>query len=301
MTTASGQVLLIPVRGGSLVAAIEAACATHGVSAGWVRAIGEVRDVVLSRSAQGASSEQSTYARQAPASLLSFDGSVALLGDTPTLRANALIALDADGASHVVGGALIDAEAVDVELFITPSSHAATRTRRGGLRLRSDTEAEPAGSTSTPSAAAKRAPAPAPAPAPKSDAASARSAAPRRSEPPAARPEREPAEQPPSPQVKRGAKRPKARPAVDWSAVEALSNQIESGETGEDVDVEDLQRGDVLLHPTLNQCTVVQVLGDDALRVRVPNGAVRKLMMRPFRLLQDGSERVFRIEKKSKS
>ena len=82
--------------------------------------------------------------------------------------------------------------------------------------------------------------------------------------------------------------------------MEALSNQIESGETGEDVDVEDLQRGDVP-HPTLNQCTVVQVLGDDALRVRVPNGAVRKLMMRPFRLLQDGSERVFRIEKKSKS
>ena len=108
--------------------------------------------------------------------MLSFDGSVALLGDTPTLRANALIALDADGASHVVGGALIDAEAVDVELFITPSSHAATRTpERGGLRLRSDTEAEPAGSTTSPvpSAAAKRAPAPAPAPAPKSDAASA--------------------------------------------------------------------------------------------------------------------------------
>ena len=50
-------------------------------------------------------------------------------------------------------------------------------------------------------------------------------------------------------------------------------------------------------HPSLAACTVVNVVNDDAVKVRLPNGSVRKLIMRGFRIYREGNK-TFRIERK---
>ena len=59
-----------------------------------------------------------------------------------------------------------------------------------------------------------------------------------------------------------------------------------------------IDRGDTIDHPTLEKCVVVGVLGDDAVKVRLVNGSVRKLVMRGFRLYREGDHH-FRIERKT--
>ena len=73
----------------------------------------------------------------------------------------------------------------------------------------------------------------------------------------------------------------------DWGAVAAVSATAAAGGWGEDsddgeVDVDELERGDVLKHPQLAECRVVSVISDDAVKVQLPNGSVRKLVMRGF-------------------
>lgn len=101
-----------------------------------------------------------------------------------------------------------------------------------------------------------------------------------------------------SPRPAAEAPRPVAS-AGDWAAVAAASAKVSAGDWEEDgeVDVDELERGDTLRHPALDVCTVVGVISDDAVKVRLPNGSVRKLVMRGFRLFREG-DNAFRIEKK---
>ena len=81
----------------------------------------------------------------------------------------------------------------------------------------------------------------------------------------------------------------------------AASKSVQDGILDDDgeIDVDELERGDTILHPSLDKCSVVAVINDDAIKVRLPNGSVRKLMMRSFRLIAEpGEERTFKIVRK---
>lgn len=89
--------------------------------------------------------------------------------------------------------------------------------------------------------------------------------------------------------------------SVGWGDVAAVSAKVAAGALDADdgeVDVDELDRGDTIDHPTLEKCVVVGVLGDDAVKVRLVNGSVRKLVMRGFRLYREGDHH-FRIERKT--
>lgn len=92
------------------------------------------------------------------------------------------------------------------------------------------------------------------------------------------------------------AAKPKASPS-DWARVVAASQNLVDEDDGE-VDVDELERGGLLLHPSLNECTILAVISDDAVKVRLPNGSVRKLVMRNFRVFADGDGR-YRVEKRA--
>lgn len=290
--TAESTTLLHLADGAPLIASIEQWCDARGVTSGWVRAIGRVRQVELTEAGT-----VRVVSAKAEATLCSFDASIAQLGGRPTLRAAVVLSVDTDGVRSVVAGELAEAECVDVELVVSPGANAATRAMVGGepvLRAGDAPATAAAAAASRPAPAVKPEPKPAPKPAP----APAPKPAPR----PAVKPEPKPEPAPrPSPTARPASgPAPSPAPASAWAKVMDVSDEVQAGADDDelDVDTDDLERGDTLLHPTLDRCTVVKVEGDDAIRVRVPNGSVRKLMLRPFRLLRTDQAGVYRIEKK---
>jgi hypothetical protein len=120
-----------------------------------------------------------------------------------------------------------------------------------------------------------------------------KAAAPARAEPrpsPAPRPERSAAAAPPKAKASAG----------DWARVVEASQNVADDEDDGEIDVDELKRGDVLLHPSLAECTILAVISDDAVKVQLPNGSVRKLVMRNFQLFAEGGGN-FRVEKRPKN
>ncbi len=98
-----------------------------------------------------------------------------------------------------------------------------------------------------------------------------------------------------------GLSSPAAPPAaaLDWGAVTAFSAKVQADiENSDDVDLDALKRGDVLLHPSLGRCRFHEALGEDSAKVLLPNQSMRKLMMRVFRIVPAGPDRVFNLIKK---
>ena len=92
---------------------------------------------------------------------------------------------------------------------------------------------------------------------------------------------------------------PSPAAALDWGAVTAFSAKVQADiENSDDVDLDHLKRGDVLLHPSLGRCRFHEALGEDSAKVLLPNQSMRKLMMRVFRIVPAGPDRVFNLIKK---
>jgi hypothetical protein len=92
---------------------------------------------------------------------------------------------------------------------------------------------------------------------------------------------------------------PSPAAALDWGAVTAYSAKVQEDiENSDDVDLDHLKRGDVLLHPSLGRCRFHESLGEDSAKVLLPNQSMRKLMMRVFRIVPAGPDRVFNLIKK---
>ena len=92
---------------------------------------------------------------------------------------------------------------------------------------------------------------------------------------------------------------PSPAAALDWGAVTAYSAKVQEDiENSYDVDLDHLKRGDVLLHPSLGRCRFHESLGEDSAKVLLPNQSMRKLMMRVFRIVPAGPDRVFNLIKK---
>lgn len=69
-------------------------------------------------------------------------------------------------------------------------------------------------------------------------------------------------------------------------------------ENSSDVDLDELRRGDVLLHPALGRCRFHEAIGEDSAKVLLPNQSMRKLMMRVFRIVPAGPDRTYNLIKK---
>lgn len=86
---------------------------------------------------------------------------------------------------------------------------------------------------------------------------------------------------------------------LDWGAVTAFSAKVqEEIENSSDVDLDELRRGDVLLHPALGRCRFHEAIGEDSAKVLLPNQSMRKLMMRVFRIVPAGPDRTYNLIKK---
>ncbi len=85
-----------------------------------------------------------------------------------------------------------------------------------------------------------------------------------------------------------------------WGRVAAASDRAREDDSAlEEVDTDELSRGDILIHPKLGNCRVLGVVSDDAVRVQVPSGSPRKLMMRVFKMFREGDGR-YRLELKGR-
>lgn len=63
------------------------------------------------------------------------------------------------------------------------------------------------------------------------------------------------------------------------------------------MDVDELNRGDILEHPILGECRVLRVINDDSAQVQINRGASRKLMLKIFNIIRSGDGR-YKLEKK---
>lgn len=242
------------------------AASSLGVRAGFVRGLGFVRDA---RIRVGESEVTVTNA-----TVVALNATVHT-GDSTLVRATATLSYSYGGVPVVVAGEVIAADVESLECWIDGAPSPA----------RAPDDAPP------PQHAKPKAAAVEPAVQSTAPAKAERTATPK-----ATRPNR-PAPRASSPAEPKIAPKPKASPA-DWARVVAASQDLTEQDDGE-IDVDELERGDVLLHPSLDACTILAVISDDAVKVRLPNGSVRKLVMRNFRLFAEGGGR-FRVEKRAK-
>ncbi len=293
-------------EGRELAEAVESVCRDAGIGAGWVRAFGTLRGARL---ASGA--DASTVAEiDGVAELVSFDGSIAMVGDRPILRGAAVVAFSAAGIPTTRGGTLVEARCDDVEAVVVAFDGIEARrepTQDGSFRLvvAGSTDErpgdEPAAAVLEPAAAVLE-----PAAAEPKRVDAARPVERKRSRPPTAgrgseAATRRAASAAPTAGTTHPPKSAKPAPASAWAKVAAASKSVQDGILDDDgeIDVDELERGDTILHPSLDKCSVVAVINDDAIKVRLPNGSVRKLMMRSFRLIAEpGEERTFKIVRK---
>lgn len=272
------------LREGELVSALEAWCDEAGVGAGWLRAFGEVEDVELDIGGSTVHLDE--------ALLVSLDASIARIAGQATVRCAVVVTATRGGLPTTVGGQLRSATCVDVEAALLPFD-ATGATRRAGPDGTAILEVDATDSVSS-------APEAAPAPEPERPAKPATRPVPKKPEPRKPEPRRTESRRAESRRTESRPepRQPTAKPVEkkDWSAVAALSAGNGWQDDGE-VDVDELNRGDTLLHPSLDRCLVINVINDDAVKVRLSTGSVRKLVMRGFRLFRE-EEGVFRIEKK---
>ena len=112
---------------------------------------------------------------------------------------------------------------------------------------------------------------------------------------------------PPTPASGRGGS-PASQPAVApvapraaaWAQVAAASEELVSRlDDDDEIESDELVRGNVLVHPTLGRCRVLQIVGVDMVRVQLPSRSTpQKLMLRPFRVVKTDEAGCFRLDKR---
>lgn len=240
------------------------------------RICGVARGVVLTVPVQG--EERQVFAEGSSVQIVQAD---AVLGPDGFV-CHAIVSASCGGVPVLVGGRLIAGEAVALTLVVQPAagegeSVAATRTPPAPVAASPLSASQPSRHASAGSGPRDE-PDARPAPRASSDDV--------RSTPAASSP---------------GGVRPSSSPtAGGWSRVAAVSAQVAGLDADDqEVDADDLERGDVLLHPKLGRCLMLGLSGSDAVRIRVPSGSARKLTLRPFRVYRTGNGREFELRMRS--
>jgi predicted DNA-binding protein with PD1-like motif len=267
---------LRPRPGMQLEDAVVTLAAEHGVESAWVRAMGRISHVELGIvSADG--SPRVCLSTEGVAELVSLDATLTNSGAGLVFRGTAVVAVDAAGVPVLRGGWLGSARVVEVDVMVTEADEAAS-SPRGREAVAPPVEvvaARPVAPRSVPPAVQ----------------APPLAAAPARPAPAFTRPQ--PASAPAA------APLPAAPVTPDWGAVMAFSDTLQKQiEQDDEVDVDSLQKNDVLLHPALGRCRFLGLIGDDSVKVLLPNQSTRKLVLRVFKVVPDEGNRVFRLVKR---
>jgi len=241
--------------------------ASFGARDGWVRGRGVVRDVRLS--VQGPEGPVVTFESSSSATILSLD---APISDGVVGRVSVVVVSLESGAPTVHAGYVDRAVVVDVELDVTGGAPVAAKPAASAPAATAPVATASASDAANPWAAVA--------------AASAASASAR------------PAPAAPAPAAK-PAPAPAPVAANPWAAVAAASDAVADDEI-EEVDPDELKRNDVLLHPKLGRCWVVSVINDNAVKVRLANRAVRKLMLTIFVIERTAEPNVYGLTKRNR-
>lgn len=242
----------------------------------WVRAHGLVRDVVVAIDDAGGARE---VLRTTDAAWLA--GLDAVIDGDGELQ-SAVVTTLAAGVPVTVAGRLVSAIAVDVAARV---EHVASSLLASAA---APVAAPPAVVAARPAASSASAPVsagPRAMPAP----------TPTRTAPAAPQAPRTTASPVPAPRPLATAASP-----ASWAAVSAASDRVKAGASDEPepIEIDELERGDLLMHPTLGRCTFLQVADTDAIKVKLGNGSPQKLMMRVFDVLPTDTARVFKLRKR---
>ena len=257
--------------GSSLRDAVESHARALGAGSSFVRGFGFVRDAVVRVGDH--------EVRAAAATLVSLTGSAHVTGDGVVFRATAVLSHSVGGLPVLIGGELVEARADGVECVFdrtgspTPAVAPADAPPPAHAKL-PPKAVEPPADEVGPVVVVKPAKPPKPVLPKKSAQMTDHRSPPKRAE------------------------KPKATSA-DWARVLAASQESSATDDDGEIDVDELERGDIILHPSLEECTILAVISDDAVKVQLPNGSVRKLVMRNFRLFADGDGQ-YRVEKRAK-
>lgn len=295
-------------------------CREANIRAGWLRGQGILERVELAQFKPEKGEFVTTFRSDEAVELLSLSGNVSTMGPELVINAYALVAYAVHGQNHVVGGQLKRARAHAVEFVIDVFED--LDLQRGldpvtGLPLWKSIVERPGARAREAAAPAK--PSTAPVGAPPSD-----------------RPvqtERAQSERPPPSRIFAGrdsgrtraadrpprsaaADKPPVRPQAEhetepasadaWRQAAKRSEELVRRsrtrlETADfELDDVELEKGDILLHPKLGECTVVRVEDDQAAFIRLPGSRrVSKLALTVVRLERvedrpDG-KRVFKV------
>ena len=244
-------------------------CASGGVARAWIRGRGTVRDVRLS--VTGPRGPVVTFETAETVTVLSLDAPVT---DSVVGRVSVVVVSLESGAPTVHAGYVDRATVVDVELDVASSAPVAAAP---AVQALADASAASGGATSDADPWAAVA------------AASAATAS--------SRPARAPTR--PEPRKATPVMPKKPMTSDPWAAVAAASDALADDEV-EEIDPDELKRNDVLLHPKLGRCWVVAVINDNAVKVRLANRAVRKLMLTIFVIERTSEDNVYALTKRDR-
>jgi predicted DNA-binding protein with PD1-like motif len=276
-------------------------CREANIRAGWLRGQGILDRVELAQFKPEKGEFVTTFRSDEAVELLSLSGNVSTMGPELVINAYALVAYAAHGQNHVVGGQLKRARAHAVEFVIDVFED--LDLQRGldpvtGLPLWKSIVERPGVKAREASAPAK------PATAPPSDRPVQSERAPSEAHPPsrvfsgrdsgrtraADRPPRSAAADKP-PVRPQAARETEPASADAWRQAAKRSEELVRRsrtrlETADfELDDVELEKGDILLHPKLGECTVVRVEDDQAAYIRLPGSRrVSKLALTVVRL-----------------
>ncbi len=258
--------------GDDLVDALTKACEDHGVRAGEVRAVGHFDAVELVHFNQKSQSYQPLIEGEGSFELVSLNGNISTLGGAVALRLDAVFNVVGPLGPQMVGGQLRKARAIDGEFVIESYLDLEMERRLDGEtgRLVLDEIRRRPG-----------------APTPESSApARSGEAVEEDDEEPSISWDQAIAEAEQVEQSRRSARRPSAKTTPLRPS--AKSKDDPYGDL--DLDAPLMSAGDLLDHPKLGRCRVIDVEDDQFARIRLPRGRIRKLALEIIDVEYQGKE-----------
>lgn len=258
---------LVCTAGRDLLEALQDEAERGDVEAGWVRATGALRDVVLAVETEHGL--QVVFDHPGPVTLTSFD---AVLAGGEISTASAVVSTWSHGQPLVATGRVVRAVVHDIAAFLWPGGEAPVQRaarpapvvqNRGGTPM----QATPSASAATPMRAA----------APATPSRTSEGAAP--------------------PATAVAVERPVPAGTSAWTQLAQMSDEMKRRleEADNEMDPDELRREDALVHPSLGTLIYVRAEGSDKALVRLPNGRTQPLKIGMFRILREGAERRFRL------
>lgn len=265
--------------GASLPDSLRRAALSRPEATFWVRAFGSLRAVEL----LGASATERLRFGD-PCRLMTLEGVVERSGEDISLRMTALVATGPPLEPALLAGSVVEAISEDLEVWLEATTGAEGALQQDGFT--GPGQATFASSSRAPAAAiAGQSPGAAGVPAgAQGPGASASEQAAAGGAPAAA------------------AAQAPAAPANPWSMVAAASAAVQEEAEDDEVDVDDLKRDDILVHPDrrLDRCRVIEVHDNDMVSVLlIAARKVRKLKLSAFAIRQQADTREFRLEKRT--